>query len=63
MARTFQSHAGASTHARSLIGCLLDFWGVDRKAFAGESVQLSLHESVGERELSSDSVDPAKSQT
>lgn len=30
MARTFRSHTTASTDARSLLGCLLDYWGIDR---------------------------------
>ena len=60
MARAFQSHAGASTNMRSIIGCLLDFWGVDRKAFAGESSQLSL-ESLSPIEPTSEAVESAKS--
>jgi hypothetical protein len=32
MARTPVGHGRASTGARSLIGCLLDFWGIDRRA-------------------------------
>jgi hypothetical protein len=37
MARAFRGHTSASTGARSLIGCLLDFWSIDRRAFSLES--------------------------
>jgi hypothetical protein len=39
MSRAFMGHANASVGVRSLVGCLLDFWGIDRKSFALESQQ------------------------
>jgi hypothetical protein len=37
MASSFHGHNSASVGARSLIGCLLDFWSIDRRAFSLES--------------------------
>jgi hypothetical protein len=37
-ARSFRGHHSASAHARSLIGCLLDFWGIDRRAFSTDNL-------------------------
>lgn len=34
MARQFSSHAGASSELKSILFCLLDFWGIDRVMFS-----------------------------
>lgn len=50
MAKSMQGHAGSSIGARALIGCLLDFWSIDRKVFARESTppeQLDLMSQAG----------------
>lgn len=36
MARQFSSHTGASSELKSILFCLLDFWGIDRVMFSRE---------------------------
>jgi hypothetical protein len=36
MAKNFTPHTSSTTEARGLIGCLLDYWELDRKAFTSE---------------------------
>lgn len=33
MQRVFSPHTNASTELRSVLGCLLDYWGIDRVVF------------------------------
>jgi hypothetical protein len=39
MAKNFQAHASASTGVRSVIGCVLDFWGIDRRKFGEQQAR------------------------
>lgn len=41
MRRHFESHTSASIQARSMIGCLLDYWGIDRTHLALHSRESS----------------------
>jgi len=40
MAREFRHHSTASTEVRALLGCLLDYWGIDRTLLAIPHVDL-----------------------
>ncbi len=41
MVKEFSPHSLPSAEARALIGCLLDYWGVDRRAFANGADQIN----------------------
>jgi hypothetical protein len=54
MARTFSSHSTASIELRSLLFCLLDYWGIDRVMF---SEQDKLHNKANSADAKSRAAD------